>query len=118
MKTLARAFLILTVATLIAGAMYFAVNAMGTNLVPRFRPENERFRSSEGFQPASRPDFERIRPEREGERGDRFAAFGLAAGMVKNILVIGSIVALIVLPKNFSRKRKLSSPSADSPAAS
>jgi len=104
MKTLIRALIILTVATLIGSAMYFAVNAMGTNLTPRFRPENERFRPSEGLQPGSRPDFERFRPEREGERSDEWGAFGLAAGMMKNLLVIGILVILFLIPGKLKKK--------------
>lgn len=86
MKTLGRVLIILVVTCLLAGAMYAAVSAGGastTTGAPGF--------TSQGFQ-GERPEGFR---DGGGERGERGGGSWL--GVVKNIAIIGALVAGVVL---------------------
>jgi hypothetical protein len=96
MKTLGRILIILAVTALVTAALYLIVNASGTGTSADFQPRGEQ------FQPVgTRLDFEAGRPERDGMGG------GLSFEWIKNVAVIGLIVAIMVLPKSLSKKKRL-----------
>ncbi len=109
MKTLGRILIILAVFALVMGVTYVIVNAR-SSLVPgttdRFEPGNGRFTppdgASPGFQNGGQPQFPREGREIRGERGGA----GWLFGAFKNIVIIGIIVVLVVIPKSWMQKRK------------
>ncbi len=119
MKLIGRIFLILAVATLIAGALYLVVNASdsGEATFPEEREFRERrFREfgPEGF----RPDLDRQRRPPEG------IGLGWLFGLIKNLGTIALIVGLLVgfrrikprhpKPAPFSEKSDQGSPPSSS----
>lgn len=107
MKTLVRILMILAVFALVMGVTYVAVNALSSG-VPTTRTAFEdggRFSSN-----GERPNFENgERPEFPG--GDRDDTRGgnvvrLIFGSIKNTGIVAIIVALVVLPKGWLRRRK------------
>ncbi len=112
MKTLGRTLIILAVFVLLSGLMITAVNAVGLN-APDF--EGDRGPRPE-FRPDNDDDSERPDDDREEQSNDRGfflnflyggARWGLSTS--KNIFVIGILVALVVFPKNWLRKKKKTS---------
>lgn len=108
MKTLGRTVIILAVFVLLSGLMITAVNAVGLNPPdfegdrgprPEFRPDDD---------DADRPDDDR--EEQSNDRGFllNFLYSGARWGLstAKNIFVIGILVALVVFPRNWLRKKK------------
>ena len=106
MKIVGRILIILAVFALVMGITYVIVNTRGTS-VPGFELGNERFSASNGAPPGfpegGRPEFPGGgRNEFRGERGGG----GWLLEALKNIAIIGIIVALIVVPKSWMQKRK------------
>jgi hypothetical protein len=111
MKTLGRILIILAVFALAMGVTYVIVNAgssSSSGALPAFGQGNGRFAPQDGasgFADGTQPNFTgRERNESDGERGGS----GWLLGAIRNILVIGMIVAIIVLPKSWMEKRKRS----------
>jgi hypothetical protein len=109
MKTVGRILIILTVFALVMGITYVIVNARSSSnsgIPPRFGQENRRLASPDGAPPkfpnGERPEFPGGGREFSGERGGSEWLFG----SLKNLAIIGMIVALIVLPKSWIQKRK------------
>jgi hypothetical protein len=105
MKIVVRILIILAVFALVMGVTYGIVNARSSSAP--FGPGNERFSRSDGaplaFPGGQRPEFPgRERGEFHGERGGG----GWFMGTLKNIVIIGFIVALIVVPKAWIQKRR------------
>jgi len=98
MKIVGRILIILAVFALVMGITYLIVNTRGSS-APGFEPGNERFSASNGaplgFPGGGRNEF-------RGERGGG----GWLLEALKNIAIIGIIVALIVVPKSWMQKRK------------
>lgn len=96
MKTLGRILIIVLALSVVMGAIYVAVNAATSSV----QAQNPRFDRGE------RTEF----PGGERERGERFERGGyrLIFGAIKNIVVIGIIVAAIVVPKGWLQRRKRS----------
>jgi hypothetical protein len=108
MKILGRIVIILAVFALVMGIAYTVVNARGSSgpgPTPGFQPGKERFSQSnagQGFPGGGRPAFPGgDRNESRGEHG-----IGWLFGVIKNIAVIGIIVALIVVPKGWLEKKR------------
>jgi hypothetical protein len=101
MKTLGRILIILAVTALVTGALYLIVNAGGTGTASTFPQRGERFASARTFEAGARPEFEGGRPER-GERGG-----GWVFGLIKNVGVIALLVAILVLPKELAKRKRL-----------
>lgn len=111
MKTLGRILIILAVFALVMGITYGIVNARSSSnsgVPPRFEQANERFAQPNGALPGS-PNGERSELPGGGRefRGVRGGG-GWLFGALKNIAIIGIIVALIVVPKSWIQKRKRS----------
>jgi hypothetical protein len=109
MKIVGRILIILAVLALVMGITYVIVNTRGSS-APGFEPGNERFSASNGAPPGfpegGRPEFPGGgRNEFRGERGERGGG-GWLLEALKNIAIIGIIVALIVVPKSWMQKRK------------
>jgi hypothetical protein len=109
MKIVGRILLILVVFVLVMGITYVIVNARSSSssgVPPRFEQANGRFAPPDGappgFENGERPDFPGGGREFRGERGSG----GWLFGALKNIAIIGIIVALIVVPKSWIQKRK------------
>ena len=106
MKTLGRALIILMMFTLVMGITYVAVNAAspsGSRTVPRFEGRGEGSPRPEG----ARPPF----PGGEGRAGG--SILRLTFGFVRNVAIIGIIVAAVVWFKDFlEKKRRTAQPSA------
>jgi hypothetical protein len=109
MKIIGRILIILAVFALVMGITYGIVNARsssGSGITPRFEPGNGRFAPPDGtppgFQNGERPEFPGRGREFRGERGGS----GWLFEALKNIAIIGIIVALIVIPKSWIQKRK------------
>jgi hypothetical protein len=105
MKTLGRILTILVTFTLVMGITYVAVNAFSSSTTVRsFERGGQGFPQPEGAQPqfpnSQRPEF----PGGEG-RG-RGGTIRWILGTVKNVGLIGIIVALVVWLKDFLEKRK------------
>lgn len=99
MKTLGRVLMILIAFVLIMGITYVVVKAVnGTN----FSTTAPRFEGREGFPQLDRENGERPEFER-GERGE-FGG-GWMFGMLKNITIVGIIVALIAVPRSLMRRK-------------
>jgi hypothetical protein len=103
MKIIGRALIILAVFALVMGITYGIVNASSSS-ASGFSPRNESFTNSNGASPAfpggGRPEFRgRDRNEFRGGGGWLFET-------LKNVAIIGIIVALIVVPKSWLQKRK------------
>jgi hypothetical protein len=106
MKTMGRILIILAVFGLVMGITYGIVSAR-SSFTPGFGAGNERFSSpngaQSGFPAGGRPEFQgRDRNELRGGRGGA----GWLFETLKNIVIIGIIVALIVVPKSRLQKRK------------
>jgi hypothetical protein len=92
------------------GIAYVIVNARSSSIsgiTPGFEPGRERFAPPDGappgFQNGERPEFPGGgRNEFRGERGGG----GWLSEALKNIAIIGIIVAMVVLPKSWTQKRK------------
>ena len=102
MKIAVRILIILAAFALVMGITYVIVNARNSSasgIPPRFEQANGRFAPPDG----APPGFENgERPEFRGEHGGG----GWLFEALKNIAVIGIIVALIVVPKSWIQKRK------------
>ena len=100
MKTLGRAFLIVAVFALIMGITYAVVTAgTSSNNAPQFIQGGP---GQPTFANGQRPEFPGgERNEFHGERGSG----GLMFGMIKNIFVVGIVVALVVLPKGWLQRK-------------
>ncbi len=101
MKTLGRILIILAVFSALTGLMVTAVNASGANApggfdAPRFRPDGDEFM----------PDGDGNRPERHEREMGGFGGFGILFSIIKNTIVIGILVAVIVVPKNIVKQKK------------
>lgn len=92
MRTLGRMLIILLAITIVMGVMYVAVNSVPTN-APAQSPRPDR-----GDRPKP-PDRDR------GERSEG-GGFRLVLSALKNTVVIAIIVALVVVPKGWLRRRK------------
>ena len=108
MKIVGRMLIILAVFALVMGITYGIVNARSSSssgVPPRFEQANGRFAPPDGalpgFENGERPEFPGGGRELRGERGG-----GWLFGALKNIVIIGIIVALIALPKSWIQKRK------------
>ena len=113
MKTLGRIFIILAATALVTGALYLTFNSTSMNLPSEFAERGERFQpsgSSLDFETGARPEFygERF------ERGEGMEGGFLPFGWIKNIGVMGVIVAIFVLPKGLKKKKRLAQLSTDS----
>ncbi|MCA2001653.1 MAG: hypothetical protein LDL51_07305 [Chloroflexi bacterium] len=101
MKTIGRIFIILAVFSALAALMTLAVNASGSTspdfegAPPQFRAEGE----NEARLPGGQQRFDR-------DRGGEDGGFRWMFGLVKNLVVIGLLVTLIVLPKNLIRNKR------------
>jgi hypothetical protein len=100
MKIIGRILIILAVFSIFAGLMAIVVNASGMNApdfggVPQFQPQ----RNDGG--PA--PQSDANRPER---REQNFGGSRMLFDVIKNVVVIGFLVTVIVLPKSIIKKRK------------
>jgi hypothetical protein len=106
MKTLGRTLIILAVLALAMGIAYMIVHSHSSSTPPGFAPGNERFSRLNGAPPAfpegERPEF----PGEGREYRDGRGGGGWVFGAIKNIAIIGIIVALIVVPKSWIQKRK------------
>jgi hypothetical protein len=109
MKIVGRVVIILAVFALVMGITYMIVNARSSSnseIHPRFEQENGRLASPDGAPPGflngERPEFPGGGREFRGERGGGEWLFGA----LKNIAIIGIIVALIAVPKSWIQKRK------------
>jgi len=103
MKILGRTFIILFAFVLLSGLMVAAVNASGVNQ-PNFNGERTEFRPQGGENGGLPFPNEGRRPE-GGERGERGGGFWIF-GAVKNIVVIGVLVLVIVWPRSAAKKKK------------
>jgi hypothetical protein len=93
MKTLGRVLIILIAFAIVMGMTYFAVNAGGSSTTTTSVFEN----GSANFAPiGARPE---LRSENSGGADWMF-------GLLKNIIVVGIIVAIIVFPKNLTQQRR------------
>jgi hypothetical protein len=110
MNMIGRILLILAVFALVMEITYAIVNSRspsGAGFTQRFEPGNRQFASPQGaapgFQNGERPEFpSEGRNEFRGERSGGRSLFGA----FRNIAIIGTIVAMIVLPKAWIQKRK------------
>ncbi len=92
MKTIFRVLIILTVAALIGGMLYSAVNAM---------PASNRFEAKR----FERPDGEEFHLDEEHEEREEFeGGMMLPFGMVKSLVVMSVIGAPYFLFRKFKRK--------------
>jgi hypothetical protein len=117
MRILGRILIILAVFALVMGITYLIVNARGSSApgaMPGFEPGNERFSASDGAPPGfpegGRPEFPG--GGRNEFRGERRGG-GWLFGALKNIAIIGIIVALIVVPKRWLEKKRRAAKVAD-----
>jgi hypothetical protein len=108
MKMLGRILIILAGFALVMGITYSVVNARGSSgpgSTPGFQPGRQGFSQSnaaQGFPEGGRPPIPGgDRNESRGERGG-----GWLFGVIKNIALIGIIVALIVVPKGWLEKKR------------
>jgi hypothetical protein len=109
MKIVGRILVILAVFTLVMGITYVIVNARSSSasgITARFEPGNGRFTPPDGappgFQNGERPEFPGGGREFRRERGGG----GWLFEALRNVAIIGIIVALIVVPKSWIQKRK------------
>ncbi len=116
MKTLGRILIILAVFGLVMGVTYGIVNARSTSGpggTPSFGRDNGRLVPPDGapqnFASGTRPEFPGR--ERDGFRGGRDGG-GMLFGAIRNIAIIGIIVALIAVPKSWMQKRRRAAQSA------
>jgi hypothetical protein len=108
MKTLGRILIILVTFAFIMGITYAAVNAVSSSTIVRsFERGGEGSPRPEGAQPQF-PNGQR--PESRGGEGREFlgqvSGLRLIWGTVKNVVLIGIIVASVVWLKDFLEKRK------------
>ncbi len=108
MRILGRILIILAVFGLVMAITYGIVNSRSSS-VPGFGQGNERFSppngAQSGFPAGGRPDFPgRDRNEFRGGRGGARWLFET----LKNIVILGIIVALIFVPKSWIQKRRRS----------
>ena len=96
MKTPGRILIILVVFAIVMGITYVAVNASGLSS----SMDMPQFEGGERPVPPS-GQFEGRSEGREGGGG------GLMFGLIKNVGIIAILVAIIVVPKNIFRRRKL-----------
>jgi TRAP-type C4-dicarboxylate transport system permease small subunit len=96
MKTLGRILIILVAFAIVMGITYVAMNASNSSTLANL-PAFER--GGESFRPVDRE-----RPEMDGAdmRGG-----GWMFGLLKNIGIVAVIVALIIVPKSFLRRRSV-----------
>lgn len=95
MKTIGRIFIILTVFSILVGLMVTTVNFVG-NAVGNDAPASQSRPGEDGGENRSE----------HGERGGN--ATGLMYGAIKNSVVIGFLVTMIVWPKSVAKKKKKS----------
>ena len=95
MKTLGRIIIILVAFAVVMGITYVAVNAGGSSStnMPRFEL---------GERPAPANGQFEGRSERHEEGGG-----GMMFGLIKNAGIIAILVAIIVVPKNISKRKRL-----------
>ncbi len=114
MKTLGRILIILMVFAAVIGITYIVVNAGSSSTsanMPAFERGDEGRQRPEGgqlqFSNGERPEFPGGGPEfgREGPRGG-----GWIFGLIKNIGIIGIIVALIAVPRSLIRRKPAPAP--------
>ena len=101
MKTIGRILIILAVFALVMGITFVIVkdsSSSSLGVTPRFEQANGRFAPPDGERPAFPGGGQDFRGEGEGG-GWLFEA-------LRNIAIIGIIVALIVVPKSWIQKRK------------
>ena len=108
MKTLGRILIILVTFALVMGITYAAVNVVSSSTIVRsFERGGESSPRPEGAQPQF-PNGQR--PESRGGKGREFLGqvrgLRLILGTVKNVVLIGIIVASVVWLKDFLEKRK------------
>ena len=109
MKTLGRIFIILLATALVTAALYLLVSASNTG-APYGFPER-----GGQFQPGSaRPNFEGGGRDFEGGRERGEIGEGGFLGIIRSVLVVGVIVAIIVLPKNLKKRRRMTAVNAGS----
>lgn len=108
MKTLGRILIILLVFALVMGITYVAVNVVSSSTTIRsFQRNGEGSPRPEGAQPQF-PNGQRPgSPGGEGrESRGQISGLRLILGTVKNVVLIGVIVASVVWLKDFLEKRK------------
>jgi hypothetical protein len=116
MKMIGRILIILAVFALIMGITYVVINSRrpsGSGFIQVFEPGNRQFAPPDGAAPGvqngERPEFPGGgRNEFRGERGGG----GWLFGALRNIAIIGLIVALVVIPKAWTQKRRRAAQSA------
>ncbi|MFN8413900.1 MAG: hypothetical protein U0Z26_16080 [Anaerolineales bacterium] len=106
MKTITRIIIILSAFIVLAGLMVTAVNASGMNTPGSGRSE---------FRPGGDNNGPRPEGGENRERGGGSSISRLGFGLIKNTIVIGILVAVIVIPKDMAKKRKKNSGSIKSP---
>jgi len=101
MKTLVRIFIILAMFAIIMGITDVAVNASGnsSNAMPQFE-NGERPQFSNGEKPAFSGG------EWEGRREGGEIGGGWMFGLIKNVGIIATVVALIAVPRSLMRNKK------------
>ena len=109
MKTLGRIFIILLVTALVTAALYLLVSASNTGATAGFSERGEQFQSGGGL-----PNYEGTRRDFEGGRERGEIGEGGFLGIIRSVLVIGVIVAIIVLPKNLKKRKRMTAVNAGS----
>ena len=105
MKTIGRILIILAVTALVTTALYLAVDS---GRAINFSGDDPRGASS--LPEAGGGPNERFRPAHEEGRergGDGIWVTGMVMGGIKNTVVIGIIVAILVLPKALAKQKRI-----------
>lgn len=105
MKTLGRILIILAVTALVTTALYLAVDAGRAINFSGDDPRGASPRPENGFSPDQqfRPDHD----EGRERGGDGIWVTGMIMGGIKNTVVIGIIVAILVLPKALAKQKRI-----------
>ena len=107
MKIFGRILIIMAVFLIVTGLIVTIVNASGMNAhaiddTAQFRPQN--FGNGSELRPPNLGNRPLERGERDGD------ASRLVLGMIKNVVVIGFLVTVIVWPKSIAKKKKRINP--------
>ncbi|MBI5935455.1 MAG: hypothetical protein HY867_17265 [Chloroflexi bacterium] len=105
MKTLGRILIILAVTALVTTALYLAVD---TGRAINFSGDDPR-NASPGPDAGDGPN-EQFRPAHDEGRergGDGIWVTGMIMGGIKNTVIVGFIVAILVLPKALAKQKRI-----------
>ena len=105
MKTLGRILIILAVTALVTTALYIAVDTGRAINFSGDDPRGASPRPENGLAPN-----EQFRPDHDEGRergGDGIWVTGMIMGGIKNTVVIGVIVAILVLPKALAKQKRI-----------